>query len=110
MVDKKTQEKVRFVPYVEKKLRESLSSIMDEALVEWILKEMAENRDKAKSKAKRYEPMRIYELAFEGKLVEDGKRLDLGGAHCCFGSPALLALYQNDPSLLLPQCSKISIV
>ena len=104
IVDKKTQEKVRFIPYdsAKIKLREALSTCMDKELVDWIVKETEENRDKAKRKAKStYDPMKIYELALEGKLVEEGSKAE----HCCYGSPALLSLYQRNPSLLLPQCS-----
>ena len=74
---------------------------MDEALVDWIIKEMQENRDKVKIKNKRYDVMQIYALSVEGKIVEEGKKME----HCCWGSPDLLARYQKQPSLLLPQGS-----
>lgn len=78
-----------------------MSKIMDAALVDWLVIEMKENRDKVKSKGKKYDVMEIYKLAVEGRLVEEGNNMD----HCCWGSPALLAYYQSKPSLLLPQGS-----
>jgi hypothetical protein len=103
LIDANTKEKIKFLPYDSKltKLKDGLSTIMDVAMVDWIVKEMEENRDKVKSGAKKYDVPQMYALAVEGRLVEEGRKM----SHCCWGPPALLAYYQRKPSVLLPQGS-----
>ncbi|GMH32744.1 hypothetical protein BSKO_00578 [Bryopsis sp. KO-2023] len=102
LLDPVTAQKLVFVPYDVKtqsgaaKLRETLEEYFDFDLVEWLLREMAENRDKSKRQGKGFDFQGTYDSAAAGDLVTKQP-------HDLRGTDKILKQYLADPSLLLPQ-------
>ncbi|GFR48901.1 hypothetical protein Agub_g10849 [Astrephomene gubernaculifera] len=79
-VDPKTYKKIRFLPFdagkPEKLAKSSLKAEMDmhfdTVTTTWLLREMAENRDKAKVARKVYNMFSMYERAMDGELCDHG--------------------------------------
>jgi len=132
LVDPKTYAKIRFVPYDVKskqsELVQSLKANFDDTTAAWLLREVTENRDKAKIKQKRYDVGHIHKAASAGQL--QGLCTDLSGAmaevkemgeartsplplhhshsddgdfHDHRGTCSLLQMYHEKPAILEPQ-------
>ncbi|KAG2501691.1 hypothetical protein HYH03_000193 [Edaphochlamys debaryana] len=88
-VDPKTYQKIRFLPYDALKPNSHLKGEMDlhfdSVTTEWLLREMAENRDKAKARAKQFNVASMYQQAVDGGLCGGS---DFSHAHCHHGHAA----------------------
>lgn len=105
LLDPVTAKKLVFVPYDpdvktgKSKLKQALAEYFDDDLGDWLLREMAENRDKAKVAKKTFDIQETYERAVKGDLVPDEP-------HDLRGTQKVFKKYLADPSLLLPQAIK----
>jgi len=114
-VDPKTYKKIRFLPYDVKadakqpgssKLIAEMHKEFDEETRKWMLREMAENRDKAKAASKVYCMSHIHKAASTGDLmVVDSEAQQSGDSHDHRGAPLLLERYKTCPNILEPQAS-----
>lgn len=101
-VDPKTYTKIRFLPFDLKQgpkssLRQSLESFCTPDMAHWIMEEMVENRDSKKLKSKTYNMHEIHQSACQGSLVPLAPP-----QHDCRGTPQLLGMYRQNPTVLEP--------
>lgn len=102
LLDPVTARKLKFVGYDVNaktkgtKLRAALEELFDTALVDWLMREMAENRSKGTRGQKFFDVPQTYQTACEGALKTPQ-------THDLRGTEAVLKMYADNPSLLLPQ-------
>ena len=106
-LDPVTVQKIRFVPYDIKKGREgskliqALYDVFPADLAEWLIHEMAENRQKSHYTTKcSFHYKDVYEDALNGELQHQE-------THDLRGTKAIIQKYAENPSLLLPQANAL---
>lgn len=100
-LDPVTVQKIVFVPYdvtkPDSKLVQRMHELFPQDVANWLIHEMAENRLKANYTSKTSFPYKdVYDLARNGHLTHEP-------THDLRGSKDILKLYNDNPSLLLPQ-------
>lgn len=107
-VDPKTKQKIRFVSYdtspTSSPLREEMQQHFSPGTTNWLLAEMAQNRDKRVAKTKAHCQTKLFKQASSGKLAAAAAGA-AGSGHEMHGTPALLQLYVAEPQLLMPQAA-----
>ncbi|EFJ46012.1 hypothetical protein VOLCADRAFT_93811 [Volvox carteri f. nagariensis] len=116
-VDPKTYKKIRFLPFdaarndvlSKSRLKAEMDLHFDPVTTAWFLREMNENRDKAKSAKKFYNIYSIYEQALEGQLCDGHEH-----KYCCHGHLATITTstrkQPSQPSQVPPLASAASSV
>ncbi len=101
---------IRFIPYdvgsKDSKIIANLKELVDEETLSWLLAEFAENRDKAKAKAKSYDIPSIHKAASLGLLSSDEPPEASPSPqrqHDVRGTEQLKKRYTSSPDMLEPQ-------
>lgn len=122
-IDINTRKKIHFrdfdyKPHKENKggkLKPLLEEYFDQDMVEWLLEEMKENRDKEKGKGKHYDYRALANVAVGGmehdevmREVDGRRRGSLSGSHDNLGTEAYLKMMGTERERILPGLLKLS--
>ncbi|KAG2435701.1 hypothetical protein HXX76_006900 [Chlamydomonas incerta] len=115
-VDPKTYKKIRFLPFDYKGgaaagasgagggkaslLKAEMEQHFDPVTTAWLLREMAENRDKAKVPLKPYNYYSLHQQALSGELCSGGEHALCHHGHLALQLPTLNAHHHHHPSHL----------
>jgi hypothetical protein len=85
-------------------LRAALAEGFDAPTADWLLREMAENRESKVASKKGFDMRAIRAAATSGGLpIGEDAAAVAAAPHCAWGTAQLLRLYRDDPTLLDPQ-------